>query len=222
MSAHRIVCLANSYKHEHRCVAGIDLGTKRWVRLIGNQIPGCMSLKETSYEDGSLVAPLDVFEAELAEPCGTGSHPEDFRIAERPLTYFRKFDRAGDLRFLNALKAEAGTVLQGPSDRVYAPLVEKRPVRRSLDLVRPEDLWWWIRSDGKRKNRALFRSNRVRFDLAVTDPAWLDRLAPLEPGIYPHSSFFSEKLAETLLTVSLSEPFERFHYKLVAGVISIR
>jgi hypothetical protein len=62
--------------------------------------------------------------------------------------------------------------------------------------------------------------SRARYDLAVTDPAWLDRLRHLAAGIYPHSFFFKEKLSKTLLTVSLSEPFEKFHYKLVAGVVA--
>ena len=35
MGLDRIVCLANSYKHDHRCVAGISLVTKKWVRLVG-------------------------------------------------------------------------------------------------------------------------------------------------------------------------------------------
>ena len=33
MSFDRILCLANSYKHDHRCVAGISLVTKKWIRL---------------------------------------------------------------------------------------------------------------------------------------------------------------------------------------------
>jgi hypothetical protein len=98
-------------------------------------------------------------------------------------------------------------------------------VEKSLELIHPEDLWWWIREDsGKRKNRALFRAgqaSRVRYDLAVTDPGWLDRLNLLPAGIYPHAFFFNGKLPRTLLTMSLSEPFEGFHYKLVAGVVCL-
>ena len=39
MSVDRIVCLANSYKHNHRCVAGISLVTKKWIRLAGERSP---------------------------------------------------------------------------------------------------------------------------------------------------------------------------------------
>jgi len=186
---------------------------------MGNAVAGCMTLAEASYADGTPIELLDVFEAELAAQCGTDRQPENVRI-EGTLTFLRRFDRAMDFRLLKTLKAKAGQVLQGYRDRVYAGPVEKNPNDRSLDLIHPEDLWWWIRDDGRRKNRALFRSNRTRFDLAVTDPEWLARLAPLAPGIYPHSSFFVGAAPDTYLTVSMSEPFERFRYKLVAGVIA--
>ena len=84
MGLDRIVCLANSYKHEHRCVAGISLRSKRWVRLVGTQIPGCLTIRETCYPDGTPAELLDVFEAELGEPCGSNCHPEDVFITDRP------------------------------------------------------------------------------------------------------------------------------------------
>ena len=74
MSTERIVCLANSYKHDHRCVAGISLVTKQWVRLVGRKVPGCLTLKEASYPDGREVALLDVFEAE-SWPAGSRRLP---------------------------------------------------------------------------------------------------------------------------------------------------
>ena len=57
--------------------------------------------------------------------------------------------------------------------------------------------------------------------MAVTDPAWLDQLKLLPAGIYPHALFFKTKPPTTYLTMSLSEPFEGFHYKLVAGVVTL-
>ncbi len=221
MSVHRIVCLANSYKHEHRCVAGISLRSKRWVRLVGNEVPGCLTVREASYQSGEQVKLLDVFEVQLGETRGTMSHPEDVQVGMATPFPIRKFDLVSDYKFLASFVGKSGDVLQGHRDRITASWVEKTQLAKSLELVHPEDLWWWIRNDGKRKNRALFRSSRTRFDLAVTDPAWLEQLAHLEPGIYPHSSFFRGEAPKTYLTISLSEPFERFHYKLVAGVVCL-
>jgi hypothetical protein len=43
----------------------------------------------------------------------------------------------------------------------------------------------------------------------------------LPAGIYPHAHFFRAKPPKTFLTISLSEPFDGFHYKLVAGVVTL-
>lgn len=225
MVVDRIICLANSYKHNHRCVAGISLVTKKWIRLVGRSVPGCLTLQETCYPDGSEAALLDVFEAELGEECGSNCHPEDVYVTDTPWRPVRRFDKSSDARFLALYVSKGPSILQGYGDRVYGRKIDGTPVENSLELIHPDDLWWWIRDEeGKRKNRALFRAghvSRARYDLAVTDPVWLGRLRSLPGGIYPHSAFFKEKLPKTLLTVSLSEPFEKFHYKLVAGVVNL-
>ena len=225
MRLHRIVCLANSYKHDHRCVAGISLATKKWVRLVGRSVRGCLTREETGYADGNEAAPLDVFEAELDEPCPSNCHPEDVFVTGKKWRPIRRFDEPNDKQFLTGYLNKSPALLQGYGDRVYERKVQSTPVDHSLELIHPFDLWWWIRDQtGVRKNRALFRVggvNRTRYDLAVTDPVWLARMHPLAPGVYPHSRFCSEKSSRTLLTVSLSEPFEKFHYKIVAGVIDL-
>lgn len=225
MSLDRIVCLANSYKHDHRCVAGIRLTTKKWIRLVGTTIPGCLTVKETSYPDGKQVALLDVIEAELGEPCGSNSHPEDVYVTGKPWQRLRDFDAPADAEILRDFIDKEPVVLGGYSDRVSAHRLEKKPLQSSLGLIHPEYLWWWVREGGgKRRNRAVFRlgkEGRVRFDLAVTDPKWLEQLNFMPAGIYPHSFIAGLKKSNPLLTVSMSEPFEGFHYKLVAAVLPV-
>lgn len=225
MSFDRIVCLANSYKHDHRCVAGIHLGLKKWVRLVGRQAPGCLTVKETCYGDGKEAAILDVFEAELGEKCASNGHPEDMFTAECQWRLLQRFDGPAEIRFLNSFVNTGPEVLNGTGDRVSPRKFAKVAAEASLELIQPEDLWWWIREEkGKRRNRALFRlghANRVRYDLAVTDPVWLNQMKFLTAGVYPHSFFFKDKVPGTLFTVSLSEPYEGFQYKLVAGVVNL-
>jgi hypothetical protein len=47
---------------------------------------------------------------------------------------------------------------------------------------------------------------------------WMEHLNLLPCGIYPHATFAAAD-TETWLTISLSEPYYGFHYKLVAAVI---
>lgn len=225
MHTDRIVCLANSYKHENRCVAGISLITKKWVRLIGRQVPGCLTLAETCYAGGKPAALLDVFEAELGEACGSNCHPEDVFVTGRRLRPIRRLDGAGDAKVLAAYVSQRPTILQGYGDRVTAHRIEDTPMSRSLELICPSDLWWWVRDEkGKRKSRAIFRispTSRIRYDFSVTDPVLLDILHLLPTGIHPHSLVMGSEPCETFLVVSLSEPFLGFHYKLVAGVLNL-
>jgi hypothetical protein len=221
----RILCLANSYKHDHRCVAGVSLISKRWVRLVGRIIPGCLTIREASYSDGRELRLLDIFEAEIGESCASSCHPEDVYLDTKPLQFLERYDQPRHASKLKILASKGQSVLQGPSDRIYGKKIQSYPVDHSIELVRPDDLWWWIRDEaGKRRNRALFRvghPNRLRYDLAVTDPAWLRQLNLLAPGIYPHAMLIGGQPSHTLLTASLSEPFEGFHYKLIAGVVTL-
>ena len=225
MGLDRIVCLANSYKHEHRCVAGISLLTKKWIRLVGKKVPGCLTVRETSYADGKPAALLDVFEVELGEACGSNCHPEDVYVTEKRWQLLRRFDKPSDNQFLIEFVSKEPIVLEGYCDRVHVSRFKDRSAGCSLGLIRPEDLWWWIRDGkGKRRNRAVFRLGelgRIRYDLAVTDPVWLNQLNLLPAGIYPHALLSGDNHTTPLLTVSLSEPFESFHYKLVASVVCL-
>ncbi len=222
---HRILCLANSYKHDHRCVAGISLPGKRWVRLVGRQVPGCLTIGEASYADGREVRLLDVFEAETGETCASHCHPEDVYLESKSLQFMERYDEPSHAAKLLLHASKEQTVLDGASDRIYGKKLASYPMKRSIELVRPDDLWWWIRDEaGKRKNRALFRvghPSRIRYDLAVTDPAWLQRLNGLKPGIYSNALVAGGQTGRMLLTASLSEAFEGFHYKLIAGVIPL-
>jgi hypothetical protein len=225
MIVDRIVCLANSYKHDHRCVAGISLITKTWVRPIGATVPGCLTRREACYLDGKEAAILDVFEAEFGKDCASNFHPEDAFVSDQPWRLLRRFDQAGDARLLAKSVTKGPSLLGSSGDRLYCRRLDHTPIENSLELIHPDDLWWWIREDkGKRKNRAIFRLGhvgRTRYDLAVTDPCWLERLHLLPAGIYPHAFFFGSELPNTFLTISLSEAFEGFHYKLVAGVVNL-
>ena len=76
-------------------------------------------------------------------------------------------------------------------------------------------------SSSRRTGQSSSHVVRTSYDLAVTDPAWLQKLNSLPAGIYPHAHFLGSNPAKTYLTISLSEPFEGFHYKLACGVVCL-
>jgi hypothetical protein len=189
------------------------------VRLRGKAEDGALCPQEYVLDDGGEAQLLDVIEVELHYALPSACHPEDWhvvperwRLLERP---------AGDARWKAVSDGadKTTTILGGYRDRMEAKELAAKPLTASLVLVCPTEVWWWIREDrGRRKYRALFRRHHVTYDLAVTDPRWLDWLNLMPAGIYPHKTFVASD-AETWLTVSLSEDFHGWHYKLVAGVI---
>jgi hypothetical protein len=214
-----ILCLANSYKHGGRCVAGVCLDDGTWIRLRGAATDGSLQPLEYSLDDCSEPRLLDVIEVELHYALPSDAHPEDWQIAPVRWRLLQRPATASQLQKIAAAADIAPTILRDYCDRMPVEEIQTKPLQSSLVLVCPSEIHWWIREErGKRKFRALFRRHNVTYDLAVTDPRWLERLNLMPAGIYPHATF-AEPDCDTWLTVSLSEAFHGWHYKLVAGVI---
>ena len=76
-----IVCLANSYKHGRRCIAGIGIDDGQWIRPCGNAADGGLEPSEYVLDDGTEPRLLDVIQVELHFALPTDWHPEDWQIA---------------------------------------------------------------------------------------------------------------------------------------------
>jgi hypothetical protein len=222
-----IVCLANSYKDGGRCVAGICVETGEWLRMRGKADDGTLTPREYALGEGAGEPRLlDVLQVELHYAMPSDCHPENWVIA--PVRWQLLNRPCSDRLWAQVARSEhqGAPLLSGYRDRIAAEELRRRPVAASLALVAAEDIWWWVREEagGKRKNRALFRRNHVTYNLAVTDPRWLDQMNLLPAGIYPHT-LLAPDAKNTWLTVSLSEAFEAnagagaWHYRIVAGVV---
>jgi hypothetical protein len=220
-----LVCLANSYKHGGRCVAGVCVETGHWYRLRGHADDGSLAPAEYALADGAGdVRLMDVIEVELHYALPSDCHPEDWVIAASAWRLKQRPCSAEVWQKVAASHGGGGTILSGYRDRIAARELESKPLRHSLMLMCPDALHWWIREErGQRKCRALFHRGHVTYDLPVTDPHWLDLLRHLPMGIHAHSLLAADA-KETWLAVSLSEAFcpsgrEAWHFKLVAAVI---
>lgn len=214
-----IICLANSYKHGGRCIAGVSIEDGAWIRLRGNSPDGALQPLEYALDDGTEPRLLDVVEVELHLAQPSASHPEDWQIAPVRWRLIQRPATAKQWTALTGKKAKSKSILHDYRDRIAAWELKYKPLQSSLCLICPSEIYWWVREDkGKRRYRAVFHHNYVTYDLALTDPRWLDRLKLLPEGVYPHTDF-ADPAAETWCTISLSELYFGFHYKLVAGVI---
>jgi len=102
----------------------------------------------------------------------------------------------------------------GLNDRIPLEMAEE-DVTSSLLLVKPENLCITIDvgPDSLKKIRSRFIFNGVQYRLSVTDPEIETTYYNKDFGEYPVTG------EHVYLCVSISEPYEGYCYKLVAGVI---
>jgi hypothetical protein len=214
VTAVRLVCLANSWKRGGRCIAGKTVHpTHRWYRPVTSRQGGELSRTEYSYPDGSEVALLDLLEYQALRPSPQPHHPEDILIADGrhpvkvgtfPLQNLPDLvDHPADL-WLDATTASQNR------DRI--PDSNAVPLHNSLYLIpvpgfetRRE-----ITFSGRPRLRCNFMYAGLPYNLAITDPTFTEQ--------YVHGPE-NRQFGAALLTISLSEPFDGYLYKLVAALL---
>jgi hypothetical protein len=212
-----LVCLANSKKLGARCVAGVEQGSHTWVRPLGSGSHGAITLAEERLDDGSRPELLDVIEMQLADPVPQPGQPENWTLAEGQ---WRRVGHLGNdeaRELLTALATEQP--IFGTNERSISTAdVQAGRVTHSLAVVRPQDLNWEKRRGftGGTQVRGQFLHAGQWHDLPLTDPAFLAQFVNYDLGDYAHS-----EAEEVFLVVSLGEPMNEEHWKLIAGVIGL-
>lgn len=226
MPTKRIVCLANSRKPKGRCVAGREvMSPGAWIRPVSDRPDQAVSRQERRCRDsiGRLAEPklLDVVDVPLRE-----HRPQDYqsenwlldpgcRWTKRDVypasDLHRLCDQDGDL-WVNGHETYHGT-----NDRV--PLQLATGLADSLRLIHVHGMSVRVLTQGedfgnpRRRVQACFRFNHADYALIVTDPEIEAEFLSKSDGEYAHRPCY--------LTVSLSEPFQGYCYKLVAGMIKV-
>jgi hypothetical protein len=218
----RIVCLANSRKMSGRCLAGKEIVKNKpvgWIRPVSSREHEEISEYERQYEDGSDPRVLDIIHVPLIE-----SRPKQYQKENWLLDseyYWVKLGRANwkDLQPLidlpENLWINSTSTYNGLNDRIL--LSDAQILTSSLRLIQVDSLTLCVRSSGaafgnpRRQVQARFKYNKVEYWLKVTDPIY-ERMYLQQPnGIY--------SIGESLLTISIGEPYEGYCYKLVAAII---
>lgn len=222
-----ILCLANSRKHSGRCVAGLRTDGGGWIRPVAWNAEGTLRSHNYTLDDGTEARLLDVIQFRCIQPRPEPHHPENWLLAQ---SRWRLAERPASEAALGVLRDALvyGPVLLGNTeDHLPFDSFRRSPASASLALVAPQNLRWLLKTNatGERRPRILFTLGGAHYNLALTDPTWEPRLASLAPGTHPRSAAGLAAEDEVLLTISLSEPFQRdpqtpkLCYKLVAAVL---
>ena len=209
----RLVCLANSIRHDGRCVAGIDLDTGEWVRPVppgGGGIP-----YQRTCINGQTVELLDVVEIGITNTNpGTKYQCENREMRDRPWKLLDKMEPQDILQYCD----DTTPILHTDADRVSPEVLEALDPDEwtSLHLVRARRLSFAHDYFNPQRWRAHFQDSAGNmYSLKVTDPVASNSLR--------QGDKFDK---QSILTVSLVEPWApsdgslpELCYKLVAAVI---
>lgn len=218
-----IVLLANSRKHGGRCLAGREITLARewgnWIRPVSLRTSEELNLLERRYADGTDPAVLDIIDVPLIKANGHACHTENWLISPQ-----HQWVKKGQLSWNDAAQlVETPLVLWVNGDRTYGgqnnKISEKlsNELQSSICIILVSSLI--IRVDkgfsGEKKIYANFRHQGVNYTLLVTDSIY-------EPIFNDRPFNHEENFGESLLTISLSEPYEKqenARFKLVAAII---
>jgi len=210
---HTLIILANSRKLTHRCIAGIDITTGKWVRPVSDQHDKVITW-EMRNVNGQEPELLDILSIPLLS-----TKLDDESQPENQLLGTGKWIRLGKAKPEDVRKylERSGPIFYNMSDRVSWDEIQKRARdgRKSLVLIECTNLksYRTTSSRGKAQARSRFSFDRTTYDLAITDYDVEQRVLRDE-----------EISPKCLLTISLAGKLSNTHpycYKLVAGVIEL-
>ena len=218
-SIKKIICLSNSWKHNERCIAGIDIDTGKWIR------PVCDALYP---EDGRIPAYirfvegrepklLDILEIPLAD---TG---EDFGFESENLSVLAgKWKCVGRVEPTDLLRycGKLPQILHNSWKYVNPSYLQGLPFHKRQTLQLVHSVTFFFKNGGYNNWRGTLQTLNGQYlrDAKITDPVFVDKL---NSGHQPKNN--------CLVTVSLSMPHKPSSewqgevpcWKLIAGVIEL-
>jgi hypothetical protein len=225
----RIIVLANSIKHYPcTCIAGREIKSNGpicklgpWIRPVSIHDEGGISPSEARLQSGRQPAVMDFVELDLTRKVNDSSQPENWLIDRN--TKWRSVNRqyAGKPRLDSLVETPEHLWYQRNerTDRISSAVLRRHPPAQSLYLIRVPGLkisfgWQQWQGEYKAKRRASFRYNMTDYDIAITDPAFLERFRTQFPRKGdPTKSFEVQSAHGCYLCVSLAPEFNGYHYK---------
>ena len=169
----RIICLANSYKHQGRCIAGIDIGTGQWVRPVSQRTSAIYDERFIGGTIGNEPNLLDLVEIPLGGRApDKGCQPENKYLDNGTWRRVRRLSADS----LNQYIENTPNLLHNQESKVDPEIFTQmlRNGWRSLQLISVTNPSFGL--NPWRKKRCIFRYSGITYELKVTDPAIINKI----------------------------------------------
>ncbi|MCL2228430.1 MAG: hypothetical protein FWC00_01215 [Firmicutes bacterium] len=178
----QICILTKSLKDRDYCVAGIDLQTKQWIRLVSSKDGGAIP-KELL--DDRNINVLDVIEIELK-----GSVPYKTQIENWLIDDIKQITKIGIMIFDQILRLRPYDMPKFIFGTRNSGLTvdEVKNLGHSLEMVQVQNLAFdtSVKSDGRNHHRVVFDYNGYRYNLPLTDPKF--RVETIDSFVLPKAT----------------------------------
>jgi hypothetical protein len=212
-----LIILAASRKYGKYCVAGIDIRSGEWLRLVSTDSDAHYALdaRDLKMDNGEQASKLDLVSIEFIDRAFSYFQSENYVIRKHsPWHFIRKASIAEVISLHPPNRSEY--IFYDTSRRIprnYYCHLEFSDIT-SLLLISPESAHVQVlQQNDKRKICLQLRyRNRDYEPLPVTDLEFCALCENLEPGLYPMHK-------QGIMLCSVGECYEQYHYKLVAGIM---
>ena len=188
-------------------------GAGSWVRPVGRSPSGELTFPERAVH-GREPRLMELLRIPLAHSRAHGCHVEDYAVDPN-----EKWTSGGPVPVSTVIRMVDPAAALWPNghhpnnDRIPCGVADR--LSSSLRLIRVTNVKWVQQhSYGRMKHRLRFGYLGDAYDLSVTDPEAVSVFGGNQEGEWLMRG-------ETLLCISLGEPFNGCRYKLVAGMIPL-
>lgn len=167
------IILTKSSKYGNYCVAGIDINTGHWVRLVTRETDthGALSDKDLSFEDNTTCEILDIVAIPIIGPYPVPHQPENVLIDRG--SYWEKIGAANISEVIKIHPTEQHDNILGNRSH-YIPEREIAMAERSLTIIAATNLVISVQQ-GTNKRKLSFQYNAFHYkNYSVTDPDYYD------------------------------------------------
>ena len=207
MAVMRLIIMTESSKFSGKCVAGIDVKTGNWVRLVSNdkKTHGAIANNDLFYENGNRCKVLDIVDVPIIKACGDNIQPENILLDTS--VYMKFVGKASLKEVLSKHPVENRKDILGNK---YSYITAQRidTVGYSLALVKVRNLriCQVENLSGKPKTKVDFTYQIDRYEqVSVTDP----NLYTVPDGTVYNNA---------ILVVSIGTPHNGKYYKFVSSI----
>jgi hypothetical protein len=219
MPREEILVLASSKKHGGRCIAGITREGE-WVRPVSGGAHGLF--KAECEVEGRWPELLDVVSFGYAKNLDDPAQPENVLIDGSAWELQKQLPREGAYARLAPFLSD-GPALLGNHGKAVPEDDAAQGTEASLALIEPSNLAFLLHSPeetyGKLKPRVVFEFCSSRYELGLTDMPLEKAVRRAGVGEHSPADLGIDLGGPALLTVSLGEAFEGWHWKLAAAAL---